>query len=142
MSEQIETGNEITVPADLKQLPQVLSFVEKKLDDLQCLAKIRVHIGIVIDEIFSNIARHSGPSGTDTVTVRFIQENDPRAVRIEISDTTRPFDPLSAADPDLTAPARKRKIGGLGLFMVKNLMDGIEYEYRDGLNILTVRKFL
>ena len=133
---------ELKLPAVIESIPKLTAWMDEALEKLDCPMKAQMQLDVAMDEIFSNIARHSGPSGTDTVTVRFIQENDPKAVRIEISDTTRPFDPLSAADPDLAAPARKRKIGGLGLFMVKNLMDGIEYEYRDGLNILTVRKFL
>jgi len=57
-------------------------------------------------------------------------------------DSGRPFNPLSLADPDVTLSARERKSGGLGIFMVKKSMDDVRYEYRDGKNILTIRKTL
>ncbi|MBR4375671.1 MAG: ATP-binding protein, partial [Spirochaetia bacterium] len=50
------------------------------------------------------------------------------------------FNPLAKADPDVTLSAEERKIGGLGIFMVKKSMDSVEYEYRDGKNILTISK--
>ena len=57
-------------------------------------------------------------------------------------DTGVPYDPLQKPDPDVTLPAEERQIGGLGIYMVKKSMDGMEYEYRNGQNILTIRKLL
>ena len=51
-----------------------------------------------------------------------------------------PFDPLAKKEPDLTLDAEERKIGGLGIFLVKKSMDGISYEYKDGHNILRIKK--
>ncbi|MCL2487761.1 MAG: ATP-binding protein, partial [Oscillospiraceae bacterium] len=56
------------------------------------------------------------------------------------SDSGMPYDPLSAAAPDILLPAQEREIGGLGLFLVKKLMDSVTYRYEDGRNILTVEK--
>ena len=56
------------------------------------------------------------------------------------ADSGIPYDPLKKEDPDVTLPARERQIGGLGIFMTKRIMDETEYEYRDGKNILTLRK--
>ena len=53
-----------------------------------------------------------------------------------------PYDPLARTDPDVTLPAAERDIGGLGVFMTKKLMDDVAYEYRDGQNILTLKKNL
>ena len=53
-----------------------------------------------------------------------------------------PYDPLARTDPDVTLSAAERDIGGLGVFMTKKLMDDVAYEYRDGQNILTLKKNL
>ena len=63
-----------------------------------------------------------------------------REVSITLTDSGIPFDPLKKEDPDVTLTAEQRKIGGLGIFMVKKSMDAVEYEYIDGTNNLTMRK--
>ena len=63
-------------------------------------------------------------------------------MRIVFKDHGIPYNPLEKADPDVTLPAHKRKIGGLGIFMVKKVMDELSYEYKDGQNIMTIRKYL
>ena len=68
-------------------------------------------------------------------------EDDPLCVVITFIDHGVPYDPLSAEFVNtLHMPAKERPIGGLGLFMVKRIMDNISYTYRDGKNILTIRK--
>ena len=57
-------------------------------------------------------------------------------------DNGKPFDPLKREDPDVSIPAEERGIGGLGIFMTKNIMDDVRYEYVDGKNILTMEKGL
>ena len=60
---------------------------------------------------------------------------------IRFIDSGIPYNPLEKEDPDVTLPAEKRGIGGLGVFMVKKSMDEVTYEYKDGKNLLTIRKF-
>lgn len=59
---------------------------------------------------------------------------------ITFIDNGVPYDPLAKADPDITLSAGEREIGGLGIYMVKKSMDDVSYEYRDGKNILKIRK--
>ena len=59
---------------------------------------------------------------------------------ITFIDNGVPFDSLKADDPDITLSAQERQIGGLGIYMVKQSMDEISYEYRNGQNILTIKK--
>ena len=68
-----------------------------------------------------------------------MQENQPAAV-ISFSDRGRPYNPLEKHDPNLKVPVRERKKGGLGIYMVKQSMDEVAYEYRDGRNVLTIMK--
>ena len=131
-------SKEITVPADLVYLPAVTGLIDSMLDLLLCPAKQKVHVKIAVDEIFSNIVKHIDISRGEKVTI-FVR-TEPGAIEITFKDRCGPFNPLLASEPDVTAPAKKRRVGGLGLFMVKRMMDDVRYEYREEQNILTVRK--
>ncbi len=69
-------------------------------------------------------------------------EEDTLTACLTFADRGVPYDPLAKPDPDVTLPAEKRRIGGLGVYMVKQMADNVRYEYHDGQNILTVRKRL
>ena len=93
-----------------------------------------------IDELFGNIAQYAYDPATGPVTVRVEVAEDPMAVIITFIDNGKPYDPLSGEDPDITLSAEERKIGGVGVFLVKKTMDEITYEYKNGQNILKIRK--
>lgn len=134
-------NQEMTVEAKLENIPVVTAFVDEHLEALGCPIKAQMQIDVAIDELFSNIANYAyDPSGP--ATVRVDVEEDPLSVHITFIDRGKPYDPLAKADPDTTLPAEERQIGGLGIFMVKKSMDEVKYEYRDGQNILTIRKDL
>ena len=75
-------------------------------------------------------------------TIRMQIEGTPAIVQIEMIDQGVPYDPLKREDPDITLSAQERGIGGLGIFMVKQIMDEVSYRYEDHSNILTIRKVL
>ena len=131
---------EITVPATFDEIVTVTDFVNESLTALGCEKSVRIQVDVAIDEIFSNIVRYAYAPESGPVSVRVEEEENPPCVIITFIDHGTPFDPLTAKTPDTTLPARKRPIGGLGLFMVKKTMDGISYRYQDGQNILTIRK--
>ena len=132
--------NEMTIDATVENIPAVTAFVNEKLEELNCPMKARMQIDIAIDEVFSNISNYAYNPDVGPATVRVEVDNDPAAVSITFIDGGRQFDPLSADDPDTTLPASERRIGGLGLFLVRKTMDEITYEYREGKNILRIRK--
>ena len=134
---------EITVEASLARIGAVTDFVNEQLAELGCPDGIRIQIDVAIDELFGNIARYAYGADTGEATVRMDVEDEPRSVVITFIDRGAPFDPLAWEMPDTThLPARQRPIGGLGLFMVKKTMDGVAYDYRNGQNMLTIRKKL
>ena len=79
---------------------------------------------------------------TGDATVRVESSNDPIAVIITYIDNGVPYNPLEKEDPDTSLSAEEREIGGLGIYMVKKSMDDITYEYKDGQNILAIKKNL
>lgn len=131
---------ELTIAATLDNIEVVTDFVNQQLEELACPMKAQMQINIAIDELFSNIAHYSYNPEIGQATVRVEVMENPLAVSITFIDNGVPFDPLSKEDPDLTLSAEERQIGGLGIYMVKKSMDEITYEYKDGQNILSIKK--
>ncbi len=142
MPEHRSYQGEIIVPAEFKQLTAVMGLIDNGLKNLNFPLTSWIHVKIAVDEIFSNIIKHTDLLGGGDVKVLVRTETDPGAIVITFIDRGRPFNPLLAEEPDVTVPAKKRRIGGLGLLMVRRLMDSVEYEYKDEQNILTIRKNL
>ena len=133
---------ELTIEAAIENIEKVTEFVNSELDALGCPVKAAMQIDLVIDELFGNIAHYAYNSKSGNATVRFEVERNPLAVIITFIDNGKPFNPLQTEDPDITLSAEERKIGGLGIFIVKKTMDMIDYKYSDGHNVLTVKKNL
>jgi len=133
---------ELTVEATIENIERVTDFVNEALDELDCPPKAQMQLDIAVDELFSNIAKFAYAPETGTVTVRVEAQDDPRAAILTFIDQGIPYDPLAYKDPDITLSAEEREIGGLGILVVKRTMDDIHYEYRDGKNILRIRKNL
>ena len=99
-------------------------------------------IGIAVEELFVNIAHYAYAPSTGNVVIRVEMHEDPLSVEISFIDSGIQYDPLAKPDPDTTLKAKERQKGGLGIFMVKKSMDSMTYAYKDGKNILTIRKNL
>jgi len=134
--------DELDIEAATEKLPQVAAFVESRLEAIACPMKAQRQIEVAVEEIFVNIARYAYAPGTGRVTVRVETAGEPASVSITFIDRGVPYDPLAKNDPDVSLPAGKREIGGLGIFMTKKLMDDVAYVYKDGRNILTLKKSL
>ena len=133
----------ITVPALTEQLDTVLQFVQNELDQINCPLKICNQIAIAVEEIFVNIAHYAYRPDVGDATIRCqVSTSGQPQITVEFLDSGKPYDPLENADPDTTLSAEERDIGGLGIFMVKRLMDDVKYEYKDGKNILTIQKLV
>ena len=131
---------ELTLPATIENIEKVTDFVNDLLVEIDCPMKAQMQIDIAIDELFGNIAHYAYNPETGPATVRVEVTEEPISVVITFIDHGVPYDPLKKDDPDITLSAEERAIGGLGVFMVKKTMDEISYEYRDGKNILRIKK--
>ncbi|MDX9868619.1 MAG: ATP-binding protein [Kiritimatiellia bacterium] len=131
---------EMRFPAKTENLPEVIGFVTAELESASCPGKARMQIELAVEEIFVNIANYAYRPEVGEATVRCAVDNDPLQVVIQFLDQGKPYNPLAKKDADTSLPAAEREIGGLGILLVKKSMDSIDYEYRDGKNILTIRK--
>ena len=130
----------ITVKAERGKLDCILGFVEKELEAYNCPPKKLMQLSIAIEEIFVNIASYAYDEDGGDATIFIDVYGNPPVAYVKFTDSGRPYNPLEKADPDITLSAEDRGVGGLGIFMVKKSMDGIEYENKGGKNILTIKK--
>ena len=131
---------EITLDAELGNLDEVLAFVDSCLEELECPMKAQMQIDVAVEEIFVNIASYAYEQQPGSATIRMEVGQDPKSVAITFLDRGIPYNPVEKEDPDVSLPIEKRRIGGLGIYMVKKSMDEMLYERRDGYNILTIIK--
>ena len=132
----------ITVPATDKDTDPIVEFVEEELSQHDCPPRAMYQIEVAIEEILVNIVSYAGLSEADGVEVRCEVMEDPLRVVVQFLDGGIPFDPLGKGDPDISPDALMDREGGLGIFMVKKMMDDVSYAYEDGKNTLTILKNL
>ena len=137
-----EKRNELDIEAVEENLNTVMAFVDENLEAVGCSMKAQMQIDIAVEEVFVNISKYAYHPDKGRAVVRVEVSDDPVQVKITFIDHGKPYDPLQKDDPDVTLSAEDREIGGLGIFMVKQTMDAVEYEYKDGSNILTLVKNL
>ncbi len=134
------TGATITLPAAVENIGVVTGFVEQELEKWDCPIKSCTQISMAVDEITANIAMYAYAPETGEMTVRVDYDETDRMAAVTFTDSGVPFNPLEKEDPDVGLPAEERKVGGLGIFLVKKTMDEIDYRRENGKNILCIRK--
>jgi anti-sigma regulatory factor (Ser/Thr protein kinase) len=131
---------ELTIEATPENVDKVIEFVDEMLEEYGCGMKEQMAIDVAVDELFANIAHYAYNPETGYATVKVDVVEDPLSVEITFVDNGKPYDPLAKADPDTTQSIEDREIGGMGILIVKKSMDAVDYEYKDGKNILTIKK--
>ena len=99
-------------------------------------------LDMVVEEVFINVASYAYPDSTGMVSLDLTLDEEQNFLCLTFRDSGIPYDPLRKQSPDLSAPAEKRPIGGLGIFLVQKYSDSLSYEYADGENRLTIGKKL
>ena len=132
----------LVVEADVNNLFEVQMFIDEQLEEAGCSMPAQIAIDVAVEELFVNIASYAYGEEIGVAVVQVSVHEDPLSVEITFMDNGEQYDPLAKPDPDTTLSVDERKKGGLGIFMVKNSMDDINYEYKDGKNILTIKKNL
>lgn len=131
---------ELTIEATPENVDKVIEFVDEMLEEYGCGMKEQMAIDVAVDELFANIAHYAYNPETGYATVKVNVVEDPLSVEITFVDNGKPYDPLAKADPDTTQSIEDREIGGMGILIVKKSMDAVDYEYKDGKNILSIKK--
>ena len=128
---------ELSIEAKTENLDAVLEFIMGELEAVPI--KLQTQIAIAVEEIFVNIANYAYRPEIGGATIRISAGNE---ITIEFEDKGKPYNPLKNIDPNITLNAEEREIGGLGIFMVKKIMDTIEYRHEENKNLLIIRKLV
>ena len=133
----IHVMKELIIEANIEKLHEVINFVNEELERNHCPTGYHINVDLAVEEIFVNIAHYAYPpsGGKVVITVTVGEE-----VVIQFEDTGKSYNPLEHPDPDLDMPVMERKIGGLGIFLVKKVMDKVDYMRIDNKNVLVITK--
>lgn len=133
----VDRGAALTVEPTMESVTQVSDFVDAQLEKRGVPMKTATRLKIVVDEIYSNIVRYSDAKQAE---VCCLAENG--CMSLIFRDDGKPYNPLDAEEPDISASAEDRPIGGLGIFMVRKMVDSVDYMYKDGRNVVTLKMAL
>ncbi|WP_155314046.1 ATP-binding protein [Desulfosarcina ovata] len=129
----------LTLANDLKALPSLCQGLERVLSPLGLDKRVRYQLEVAIEEVFTNIVAYAFSDNTPhAIEIRLNLEKE--AITIRFEDHGQAFNPLSTAAPDLSKPLCDRHEGGLGIHMIKTMMDEIRYQRQGGKNILILKK--
>lgn len=128
----------MSVTADAKELPSVEQFLKNCIPKEYFSEDTFRWILLAVEEIFVNVANYAYPNGEGEVEIEGIVQVS--KISFTFIDRGVPFNPLEKEKPDLTLGVQERNVGGLGIHLVKQCMDQISYEYKDGKNRLTIVK--
>ena len=139
--EDITFQRSLTLTNDLKRVPRLNEFIDEVCEANGFDMAVTMQINLAIEEAVVNVMNYAYPAGTKgDITIETVSNGVD--LRFVISDTGKPFDPTAKADVDITLSAEDRKIGGLGIHLIRQIMDNINYERVDGHNVLTLIKKL
>ncbi len=122
----------------IDDINRATEFLEDALSSVDCPSKVTIQLSIALDEIISNIVKYAYRDSSGSMILRTAVNK--HSATVTFIDDGKEYNPLIQADPDVTLSAEDRKIGGLGLFMVRKTMSDMSYEYKAGKNILKIRK--
>ena len=129
----------LVLPNNTEEVPRLAAFVEEVCEAVGFGPALTMQINLAIEEAVVNVMNYAYPSGTRGDVSIEASSNDVR-LKFTIIDSGSPFDPTARSEVDTTLSANDRPIGGLGIHLVRQIMDSINYERVDNLNILTLRK--
>jgi anti-sigma regulatory factor (Ser/Thr protein kinase) len=129
----------IRLPADVKEIERMNRLVRKFGELHEIPSRTLYAVNLALDEVVSNIVLHGFDAASGQEVVIRI-ETAGADLQSEVVDGGREFNPLDAQEPDLEASLQDREIGGLGVHLVRNLMDRTEYRREGAKNVLTMRK--
>lgn len=129
----------IVLNNDIQEVPLLAAFIEEVCEEAGTDAVTTMQMNLAMEEAVVNVMNYAYPKGEKgEIDIEATTENE--RLTFVITDSGTPFDPTAKEDADTTLSAEERPIGGLGIFLVKQLMDSVGYERKEGKNVLTMRK--
>ena len=124
---------------DIRQIPQLAGFIEAIALEASLDQSLALSLNLALEEAVTNVILYAYPEGYDgLVDIEAVIR--PGSVEFIVSDSGKPFDPTKTPPADIDASLEERRIGGLGIHLVRTIMDSVSYRRQDGKNYLTMTK--
>ena len=140
-NEALLAERSLTLQNDIAQIPLLADFIGEAAAAWGLRSDHTQAVNLALEEALTNVMMYAYPKGeTGSISLKAVKHPD--RIDFILSDAGRPFDPTAAEEPDVTLPVEQRPIGGLGIFLVKKIMDSVSYCRTAGENILTMTKII
>ena len=130
---------ELRIRNQMTELEKVNQFIGEISEELGLSMEMTMDLNLVIEELVVNVVSYAYPQGTDG-EIELMVTSDDKELTLVLSDQGREFDPTSKEDTDMSVNPAERELGGMGIFLVKNIMDEVTYQRFKGKNLLTMTK--
>ena len=131
----------LVIKNDISEISKLATFVEELSEELNLTPELNFNLNLVLEEAVSNVILYAyGKEVQKEITLLANMSNN--NLIFVLTDSGKEFDPTKVPDADVTLSAEEREIGGLGIFLIRQIMDMVEYQRIDGKNVLTMRKQL
>ena len=132
---------ELTFKNEEQELNRVAEFMETVCDELQLDMHVAMKLQVAIEEMVTNVIFYAYPEGTSAY-ITLTAESDDKELALVLSDSGKPFDPTAKEDADIDVNPMDRDQGGMGILIVKNIMNEVTYQRLGEMNQLTMKKKL
>ena len=129
----------LTLPNNVEFIPQLAAFIEEVTESYGIAPSVTMSINLALEEAVVNVMNYAYPEGSFGEIDISVSFSD-GSITFTIKDSGKPFDPTKVSVPDTSLSAEERPIGGLGIYLVRELMDEVSYCYENNHNILTLKK--
>ncbi|CAA6804741.1 MAG: Serine phosphatase RsbU, regulator of sigma subunit [uncultured Aureispira sp.] len=133
-------SKKIVIKNTIKEVQRAISAFETFASQYTIPNTIMVKVNVVLDELLSNIVKYSFPDGQEYEIDITIELFTTGKLIIQLTDAGIPFNPFETPEPDISIPLEDREVGGLGILLVKKLMDGYSYKRQVNLNVTSMVK--
>ena len=130
---------EICIKNQVSELEKVAQFIEEISEELGLSMELQMNLNLVMEEMVSNVIFYAYPEGTEA-DIELLAKSDGKELTFVLSDQGREFDPTAQEENDLSVNPAERELGGMGIFIVKNIMNKVTYQRLEGKNLLTMTK--
>lgn len=126
---------------EIAEISKLAIFIEELADELGLTSDLVFNLNLVLEEAISNVILYAYPKEEhQSISLKAVKKDN--QLIFVLTDSGKEFDPTQAPDADITLSAEERQIGGLGIFLIRQIMNKVEYQRIDGQNVLTLGKEL
>jgi serine/threonine-protein kinase RsbW len=130
---------ELRIKNQISELERVAQFIEEIGEELHLDMEMQMNLNLVMEEMVSNVIFYAYPKESDS-EIELLAKSDGKKLTFVLSDQGKEFDPTAKEDADPDVNPAEREIGGMGIFIVKNIMNHVTYQRLEGKNLLTMTK--